>query len=895
MLTSTEIQDLVIKLLDDNSNELSATLNCEDTFNIIKYLENKPIIYGYKNKKAMELYYKLESICDIVLLENYFNQMLCIDSNRFLEFTNKLFSSDLMFYKKDYFKKGVNKIRICELWFRKGSFRLVKKALKYHNIFYDVCAGKEIKFVKIYKHLCENNDDRVFKLCLNYVNKNNIIDILKNISMNNTKFFLKRLKLLNNQINLCNYFDKLLDLDYKSFDCLKKVIKIYQNNKINIGNNFKCLTIILNYVDITKVTEAYIELKEICIPELFKKLQYLLIVNWRLVYFSHNLKILIDILENNILVQKNLTNTIFDILRRENLYIYNNIPSKYELADIINKKFRKEIIEYIEKIKINIPFLVLYTNYFPIIKNNIPEYKLKTLLSINKIKSFLRIKLKIFVKKNQNSLDNKRKRLLNELVSYLPKDKPVLLNGCLSYQLVNESFHSKNPPTMVNIEKNYGNPYLTLKIDGIQVNRIPSISKYKIPNLIRAEYYERKGQQIFMLYDINLPNMTYIERVCYLRKLHQYNLPEMYNVSNLSDLLKVLKEESKLELKWFNENKNELIVWYPKAFIKYTGNIKKLSIQVLLNKFNPPYLNYKIDGLILNSGNKDYKLKPKNMHTIDIKFNNGKWYLKNNECLFTIINPYNIILENENIYRCYPADDNTYYVKDKREDKIIPNSLEIINLIRNSYFQLSNNYYQKKTELNNSNFNEIKNARRNEIVFLRSLNLNKKLGILDLCSGKGNILKSIPKHFYYTLIDKTIYPIKTNEIVIIKRDDLTKIDLKYYKDDYWICINGLWYIKDNFIRNLKKYKPHGIIFNTHKKGNINWKNGKSFLIKKNKEIRYYYEWCHNNECSESYLIIDDIWNDLEKLDYKLVKYHKNNDDSLSSNFEFYYFSLIKSI
>ena len=202
-------------------------------------------------------------------------------------------------------------------------------------------------------------------------------------------------------------------------------------------------------------------------------------------------------------------------------------------------------------------------------------------------------------------------------------------------------------------------------------------------------------------------------------------------------------------------------------------------------------------------------------------------------------------------------------------------------------------YYQENKSVKDEHLVQIKSARRNELLFLRSLNLPKEMGILDLCCGKGNVLSQLPKHNYYTLVDKNPkvkIPENFNVDLLVLRNDLCEMDLKRHRDDIWVCINGLWYWKDNFLKNAKEYKPPIIIFNVHSK-NINWECSGSYLKREGAFVKYYYDWCHTKECVEPYLPKDEIDKYLLNLGYKMIKYYQDKDKNLSNNFEFYCYKL----
>ena len=890
-----EIETIINKIKDGISLSISDKLDGEKTIMLLKTLENTYINYGYKSKYCCDVYYEIEKISEGNSFNDYIRYLLRKDSLYELGiFSKNIIKSDLMFYNQEFFNLLVKNEILCSMCYKESSFKLVKKILSEKNLFYKIKKCEDFKNKdKILRECILNNDDRIFKLVVNNLNETNIKEYLNLLVRVDKKYFLKRIKLVNKNIDLKKYSKELIELNYHNFDSLKNIIRFYQQD--NVLYDYRKLNLTLAVIDSYDNSSLifrknYYELKDLCIPKLFSAIQKNLLLHKLYVPFKKNLDILIDIIETNTNIKTILLKDLNNILK----YLVNK-PIKdsgiiFRLANLLNDKYRNEIIKQCENNPYLNIFMILYGNYYPLFLSYgfyTNEFS-NDLLKINKLKSMLRIKLKKISKINSESYVNRSRRLFDEIVNFKPKEIPVLSNGSRNYQIIHQSYHSIKPPVMFNISKKYLCPLLTLKIDGINVTRLPSSIKYKIPYLVKAEYLEQNDQERFYVYDVNLPDMTYVERVMFLRKNHPCNLPELYEASNIKELLNILKDESKFEMQWFNENKNELSVWYPKAFIKYKGELSELGERVLNNEFNPPYLNYPIDGLILHSGGEDCKIKPKKLHTIDILYKNNKWYSTNNtEVPFIIINPYEIELENNKIYRCFPVEDNTYYVKDERIDKVLPNSLKIIENIRESYSQ--NSYYQKSSGLKCDEKKEIKRARTNELVFLRSLGLSNNYGILDLCSGKGNILRVLPNYFYYTLIDKNPLEISNIDNVRTIKCDINKMDLKKYRDDIWICINGLWYIYDNFISNVIKYKPKFLVFNTHSK-DIGWKNGDSYLKKEGNKVKYYYRWCHKVECEEDYLSIEKVNRDLEEQGYKMIKYYKD-DNSLSSNFEFYYYVL----
>lgn len=891
MTQELTLENLYYKVITNDLLDLSI-LSEEKSFGLIKLFEQKhDYDYGYKSKNVIEIYDRLNCICNNNVFNNYINSLLLKPNNAILlishginNFTKHLLISDFLCYYDDLFEKIMKNNKTIDGWLKYSSFKLVSKILKYKKMFYKIKDGdKNLNYniTNLVLNCLMNNDDRVNKLVLKYINKENISTVFKILSEKPSKYFLKYIKQLNKYINLKLYFDQFLYINYNDFDTFVKIIKIYQNN---VKIDFNRLGFIGIFFDSSSTNYAkYKYLEEICSPQLFKIIQrYMLEKTSRIKYKDDDRKVLIELIEfNNFNLKKILENCQF---------LLDDNNHNYSLVEIIVKKYGKEVYNQVKKLDY-LYFFVRYGNYFSFIENEYKKSCYNTLYQINLVKSFLRMKIRKYLKNKETSLKNNFKRLLNDINTYIPNDNiPVLSSGSYKYQIIKQSFHNILPPEMFNIKNKYNNSYLSLKADGINATRLPSRINIKLNALVKAEYLELDGKELYLVYDINLPNLTYIERINYLRKLHPYKLNTDYKANNLNELINIIKEESILEKKWMDENKTYSAVWYPKAFIKYTGNLNDLAIQVLNNEFNPPYLNYPIDGLILNNNGIDYKIKPKNQHTIDILYLNNKWLsTRNRKIKYNIINPYDIKLNDDTIYRCYPEDDNTYVIKDERYDKMVPNSLEIIENIRESYFQLDkNSYYQKEVKIDNINIKIIKNNRNHEKIFLRSLDLDKSKNILDLCGGKGQVINMLPNHKYYNLIDLAPKFKYNNKNVNIIKNDLRNMDLGKFKDDIWICVNGLWYWKDNFIKNLIKYNPNEIIFNVHKR-DVNWSNNKSYIKLEDGKVKYYYDWCHKKECVENHVTIDHLIRSLEINGYICKKMLSTNENNLISQFEFYYF------
>lgn len=882
-------EEIFQKIFD---NEPIDNLSEELTFNIIKFMENNIKNYGYKNKKAQDYFYYLTDYGDSNIVYKYFTQIFSTNYEYYLNFSTALATSDLIFYNNEFFDAILRNKENINLLLKKSSFKVVTKVLKKIKIFHKLKNKKDFCDDEIFLSCVSNSDDRVFKLVLGLVTPMNLENCLRIMVNTKPKYFLKRVKMLNKKIQLDDYFDKML---YVFFDrCFSwnelpewkkafiKIIKIYQKKNVDFKKSRLNLSVFFG----DECYDFYQELKDCCYPKLLNFFNHIILR--KLSYIGiDNLKVITEILDRT-------SNVKFEVVKNLISYIdfcKNNDEVYYKFVRLIQRKYRKEIYQnFANKFFSNYRLINFYGNYFS------PHPSCIKLIKINLVKSFLRIKLAKIAKINKNSMYNKRRRLIKELYNFKPYSNiPVLVSGSRNYQVINQSFHSMRPPSM--FTKKIANEFgglISLKVDGVQINRLPSSIKNPINKLVKAENIVLKNEQnLFLVFDVNIPGLTYLERIVWLRDYHYLNLPPYYHASNLSDLLVIFKKEYKYEQQWLSMNKNVPFTWYPKAFIKYQGNLEEINQMVFNNQFNPPYLSYPIDGIIVNVNGKDYKMKPKRLHTIDLKYNK-KWYDSGKETEYEIINPYEIELKNNTIYRCYPETDNTYVVKEERYDKTRPNSSMIIKDIRESYFQNDNSYYRKPVIPSKVNLKEIKESRENELSFLKSLNLSKSSKILDLCCGKGNVSRILSGFYKYTLIDKCplVKDCKDNYKIISA--DLNSFSLGEYKNYIWICLNGIWYWKENFIKNLIEFRPQKIIINLHS-NKINWKSDKSYLKRENDKVKYYFQWCHHKgeEREESYTSREFLV-DLERVGYDVVKERiLPKDISLASNYELYFLSLRK--
>lgn len=859
---------------------------------IIKYMLKKldEVVgtYGYKGSDSMKIYDILLKISDKSVILEYLNNVN-ISSMYLSRWSICLLISD-NFVNDNYLNNMVEKNEILLLCYEHSSYKMVKKILIKKNLYNDILYGKDIdesEKEKIVLYGLKNTDDRVFNLVYKLLDESKIKYALSMICYSPNKYYFRKLKMLNKKYDMKKYFGELLYGKFSGDICggwkrLKVLISNYQSNvKLDLVKfNFLC---VLFDDETVNILEKYNWLKENCNSSLFKLIRLYYIRNMYSEFFDVYLYML-DLVDIDNMGEF-INGLIYTI----------HFPSEKGLVvgKILNRlknMYGNKFYDNLQSLNYNY-MLHIYGNYMPINSNTGDNgFKLK----INRIKTFLRVNMNRYVNKKYKSIYGRKSVMLNELLTYRPNKKySILCDGSYMYKKLTQGYYQIKNPVMYNPSKLSSNVnYVTLKADGVNETKMNMLTTYRIEKMIKSEYIENK--KLYLVYDINDSDMTYMERVIYLRRLHPLKLEDMYEAKNIDELIKIFVKESRMESEWLNKNEDKYC-WYPKAFVKYRGNMLDLSRYVFEDRMKLK-LDYEIDGLILNNCGVDYKIKPKGMHTIDVEYKEGKFHSKNGVCKYKIENVDDVELEDNMIYRCYPSySEDKYVVGEIRYDKYVANNDDIIESIRNSYNSFSKRYYDDKKGLDEIDLMNVSISKKKTNKFLLELNLDKSKGILDLGCGKGDLVNVLKDFDNYTLIDVDTSNVRErnrlkNVDVLSMNLGMSEIDRKY-KNKIWVMINSLWYFSDNMLKEIERVKPKELVFNVHSK-NVKWESEKSYMRKLGDEIFYFYDWCHNEEHSEKYLNIDMISGKLKEMGYRMVKskifQSKNN---LWSNFEYYYYVL----
>lgn len=789
-----------------------------------------------------------------------------------------------------------------------------------------------------------NSDDRIFKFLLNISNVEMLKDFYKNNgdiivstllkSLIPKKFKLKRIKLLSSKCDLSKFYNSMIN-NSESLKVLNTLTTYYYKDELSFDNMIN----IFNKIDI-KCADAIIYYNSL---KTIKEKNYFCILcnlnsyyNPKIKLFNNEYKILI---EHYIYILSKIECN-FDNMIEENNIIMNSILKYYIQTKCIDL--------YINNNSINNIRLYRYTRFF-VRKGLISIYN----IHINRILHLLRCYMKRRFSTKHKNFSYSFKPVLNEINNFIPNNKySILKKGSNNYQLKEQEYNLIPPRHLLPLENILNNNFLIKeKADGILMNILPIDTFPNTPELnkyeIKAEFIE--ALNLYLIFDINIPNSTIYERQIFLRNLHYMtqNKIKVPNVKNFDELVDGINLDRAI-LETFIELNFTKIKWYPKCSWKILMDQENYNNITNIISGNSNYfklLNYgifNIDGFILTplNGSRELKVKPRNLLTIDLLFNGKNWLDSDNN-----IYP-NIEMESKKyknkVYRCYPINNKTelYYMPHEiRYDKRYPNSKLIIEQLMNIYnfnwdrsdFTLISGVTTKDTPqndnlfLNNNNrlYYENKNINKvtpeiisiisnhqkildNLINFIKP-ELNKNW--LDLGCGKCKLFKNIKTKYYpkkYLGIDNDVKILSELFYLVDKNSDNFNIyptNLNNIWDQNNIWNNFNWKINYNYIianfslmhfcndtfwtqLNNIVCKGSKFIFNIVKE-NSYWENNNSYLKSNNESTVINFEWTHNKEMIEPLIKVIEIQNYIKKYNWKIIIEKEFNDNELTNCYKWF--------
>ena len=939
-------------------------LNIKTLFKYLIINQNK-VLFNDSNTFKMEYYYLIFEFIITNLNNIYFNDLTSNDTKHSLD-SEILYP--LLVSKLTCLSKG--QILLNKINHRLVNIKLDKSTINHHLaeaaqtgtymtfMFWLVKTDeKKINFLekqiqeKIFINSIGNSDDRLYKYILdNILSANKLFFqqntiLIKNMIMSlslmiiPSKYFFKRLKLLSNHISLIPYFHYIIQRQ-KSLNIIIKLHKYYYANPHTFESlfhiasleMFNTLTIHANIYEIYFNEYQYNQMLNILKTE-EEKIIFKIIINLK--FDSEkggiitNTRLFEKIVINNasLIIQLLKWHDIFNLLNNN---VIKNIIKILTHTNIINTLSKPDML-----FNSHNKTILYFTKFLPItcedlkIMNSLQTSKA---ILINKVLHKLRL---IIRKKTTNKIIAYKSRMFNvldEIKTFSPNIyKPVLSLGSNTYQYKQQQFNNIPPRHIFPSEIiNYKQFLIREKADGILINNLP-IGVFPLNNTlnnyqVKAEYIE--DLDLYLIFDIDIPNTTIIERYNILRQEHPYTAKTtLCEINSFEMFSKIINTERENIIKFMKENEDQTIKWYPKLACYYVPLNNNLAIELVNNIifettdniFKLPHDTnalFKCDGIIISplNGDREIKVKSKFLMTIDLLYQNNKWIDREcNDWSYLITYADKNIKENK-IYRCYPLGDK-FIVGEYRYDKKYPNPYNVIdninNLIKHDWIstKLTQPYYD--TDLHIVKISKlittIKYQKQLLIEHINKLEPSINKNWLDLGCGKGKLVSLIkqynPKH-YLGLDNDTKQLIKAlkhhnlNNNIIFNPCDLLNINkttntwysitdkikydyvvanfslMHFCNDSFWTFLNTITQSKTKFMFNLVSPPIDTIL----------WQEEQSFLKIEHELVNYKFEWVHNTVKTEPFISHEIINNFIQKYNWTIINHTVPNTNHKLVNF-----------
>lgn len=933
----------IIKLgenIEKNKNNYDKYI-IETIDNIIKkdttYYEDKNIVFELLTQVLIYITsnnvtnYKYKYDANFKYLEYMYNKYISSNINK--NYINTYHHNFIDFFEYLQIIKGSEKILYSMIdnikFIRSNSMnKIISKALKYGTlpivdfwIKYIRQNNSELFSSLEYHFVFYNTDDRVYKYITSIPEFN-----IKNIY----SFVYKSINIIFSNKNIP---DKYILRRIKKLSSLHKFDKIIFDTIVSSCNNFKLLITIFKY---NNASEYYINDNSVNYYN-FLTHKYFLNDNANNYYdidydyFFNNIKILENYFSSFTIdcFVLNVFNSYCDSSKCRLL--------EYKLKNGIECK--DKFISYLDKITM---FSGIFNKYF----YNILPYEIVNSLAIGRMEplephiynlgnfkyidisdcdsnkknicikhNLLLFHIKVFIRKKEKYYNLYKKynniRIAAIINSYVKKYTPT--------NVLFERYPYSYYPTILNSLKS--KIIISEKADGELVYNLPKNAIFPDVNFtdkIKAEYIE--DLDLYLVFDID-NGMKPTERYNYLRNLHPYTKNTLINIIDFKRLKEYIENERRLFEAFLNEPYISYR-WYPKA-AWIIHNITPEYIDILNSMTTPGndlmnYITnegpYKNDGIIISplNGDREIKLKPRNLLTIDLKFTGFDWVDNDNFTYNDIIKmpTTDIILKENLIYRCYPIDNTTYEPREIRMDKKKPNPRNVVNNIMCLYnIDYSKKYPYIYNQLNkyincDTIWNKIIEANNN--VITKFINMNSNDTILDLGCGKGKILKFVKNYNKYYGMDYDMNSISRANILynspknifnyINLAGEWNKTENKLYQIDHNIkyntiyCINSLMHFcTELFWEQLDKMVMIGTKLNFNIVNNSlesYYFDTKSYIVRNNDMVKYFFEYIHINEMSEQFINKEMLQYYLDKYNWK-IEYVYTSDKELLRYYDWY--------
>jgi hypothetical protein len=750
-----------------------------------------------------------------------------------------------------------------------------------------------------------------------------------------TKYILRRLKLLSNYIILAPYFSFMVEHTL-NYDVLAKLAKYYYVKPMTCEDIYNYFCNYIHTYDTFK-PQSHIMMAETLYSTIKSSEEQFMIAV--LIALRYN----VDITEKYkiVVLEKQLNEMTCYSWFTHKVYLYmdsNHIfcPLMRKIISILSKN------QYINKIthqctdKSMVCGMLPYTRFFPV---HISERYYKQCIAMNFALHRLRILIRRKIKNKKITFYSRNFHVLNELKTYQPNPKyKVLCRGSEYYQQDKQKFTSIPPrhlyPGELNIYQDY---ILKEKADGILINNLPTnimpYSDVLHQYMIKAEYIEELD--LYLVFDIDIPNMKIIDRYNLLRSLHPMtHNTTLEEINTMDQFIDILTKERKQIIEFIKNNSD--IKWYPKfsAIVKNPQEINKKLLHFIKNPETIDILDiepYKCDGFILTplDGNREIKIKPTHLMTIDVKYCGDDIWVdrENNNISHMITNTNKIQLKKNNIYRCNPIISNInkviFVVDSYRYDKKRPNPQHIIDsivmMIQSEWTDTINMapYYPiNKQRLNDMNLiNQIKTQEKKLEKQIIDMKPEANKCWLDLGCGSGKAIKYAlqfnPKYYlgldcdvrqlvrglkYHDMMQDVYYfsPCNLSENwneYKYKWHSIPNIKFNYIVANFSI----MHFFNDNFWSQLEQYVMIGtkFIFNLVDLDiNDMWQHKESYLKRNGNKVEYYFEWLGEMK-EEPYIDNNMLDKYLKKYGWNIIQNTIKKDPNVSQLSDFYSFFCVE--
>ncbi len=739
---------------------------------------------------------------------------------------------------------------------------------------------------RIYKYMVKNNNE----LQLLIYNEVIILEIINNLFTLGipNKYILRRIKYLNeaipelkkisyNIISICiTHSTRILPILMKHYPVSLQQIDIYEliNYIYNYYYNNNCFDIKKLFLSIYDLLLTTTEKNTFVICGLFKigtSFGKNIIDGYN--DFNNLNTIIKKLLDEIDYTINNINNLNTDEFRNMvNSIGFHNISSCYLLNDSTN--INKKSIYYL------MPFMVAYGEYSKYY-NKLRYYLSCYIKNINRKRIAIR-KLKLYPIINE--LNNKNK-------SAIKKPPYHLYPGQL---------------------QNFKNMHFLLKekADGVLVNTLPKNIfpniQNSINNNLKAEYME--DLDLYLVFDLD--DINHINNHMIIHNNHPYGQKTIPIIKNEEELIIELNNERN-KLKEFLDMPYDNYRWYPKpawkiididTFIEPLINFINMKNNININiNINSPI---KLDGFILtpinSKFNREIKIKPKKLYTIDLLYKNNSWFDRDGYEWNININNYHELKDNQ-IWRIYPNNNNIWEAKEIRYDKIKPNPhnvvVNIMDLYNLDYNYHYNNIYHE-VNCNDIVWKKIVDDTNNIIkLMFNKINTNN-YNILDCGCGSGRIIKYLNKFNKYVGVDidmdmigKAVNNYNNDNHYMIHNINFMYCDLNSTnypnilndKFNLITCINScMYFMNDNFWGKINEITTESTIMILNIVDNII--NNDYYMEIKNNKLYYKFP-IHNTIKEEPYIEISFLNILLKKFGWKIINEYKSNNNNITDNYK----------